>query len=245
MESRNRALKKNLKNHWESLWRRQTTRGNLLQCFSNYFAKKGTEACWRMYSDLLSKCTFDLNPRILELGAGSGNMTLRILKKFGGTATLVDYSAQALRIAKQNAFMEGLADRVSFTQDDVFNFIPQKSYDLVHSAGLIEHFPMPFLEKLVRKHVECVNAQGYIIIMVPAPIWWYKAMRRFLEIVQWWPKDFEVPLNKEKLEGIAEKNGLEILQSLQSSDLVRASAILGVPGETSTTSNCNHKTQKI
>jgi len=59
-----------------------------------------------MYADLLSECTFNSNPRILELGAVSGNMTLRILKKIGGTVTLVDYSAEAFLAAKQNALGE-------------------------------------------------------------------------------------------------------------------------------------------
>lgn len=198
-----------------------------------------------MYSDLLSECTFNSNPRILELGAGSGNMTLRILKKIGGTATLVDYSAQALRVAKQNALREGLVDRISFVQDDVFNFIPQESHDLVHSGGLIEHFPMPLIGELVRRHVKCANAHGYVILMVPAPIWWYKAMRRFLEFVHWWPRDFEVPLNKEKLGSIAEKNGLEVLKSIQSSGLARASAIVGVPRITHLASACNCKLERF
>jgi len=223
-------LDKNLRNHWESLWG-QTTRANFPQSLSDYFSKKGTDACWRMYSDLLSLCKFDPDPRILELGAGSGNMTLRIVKNLGGNATLVDYSAQALRVAKHNSIREGLIDRISFVQSDVFNFIPQKRYDLVHSAGLVEHFSMPLLGEIVKRHVTCANAQGYVILMVPAPTWWYKAMRRFLEAVQRWPKDFEVPFDKKKLESIADKNGLRVLRSIQSSGLARASAILGMPRE--------------
>ncbi len=156
-------------------------------------------------------------------------MTLRILKKFGGNATLVDYSAQALYVAKQNALREGFADRISFIQDDVFNFIPQRRYDLVHSGGLIEHFPIQLIEELVRKHVKCANAHGYVILMVPAPIWWYKTMRRFLEVFHWWPKDFEMPLDKDTLEDIAEKNGLKILKAIQSGGLARASAVIGTP----------------
>jgi len=156
-------------------------------------------------------------------------MTLRILKKFGGSATLVDYSAQALNVAKRNALREGFSERISFIQDDAFNFFPRRGYDLVHSGGLIEHFPMPLMEQLVRKHANCANAHGYVVLMVPAPIWWYKAMRSFLEVVHWWPKDFEMPLNKEKLKSIAERSGIKVLKSLQSSGLARASAIVGVP----------------
>jgi cyclopropane fatty-acyl-phospholipid synthase-like methyltransferase len=147
----------------------------------------------------------------------------------GGNATLVDFSAQALQVAQRNAIKQGLADRVSFIQDDVLNFVAQTKYDLVHSAGLIEHSPMPLMGKFVRKHVECASAHGYVILMAPAPVWWYRAMRKLLEGIHRWPKDFETPLNKERLESITEKNGVNVLKSLQSGGLARASAIVGVP----------------
>ena len=155
-------------------------------------------------------------------------MTLRILKKIGGTATLVDYSAEALRVARQNSLRYRLVDRITFVQENVFNFIPRQGYDLVHSAGLIEHYPTR-LNELLKKHIQCANADGYVIIMVPAPIWWYKLMRCFLENFHIWPKSFELPLDKYRLKSIAEESGLKILKSLQSSGLARASAILGVP----------------
>lgn len=65
--------------------------------------------------------------------------------------------------------------------------------------------------------------------MVPAPIWWYNAARKFLAVVHWWPNDFKMPLDIEKLENIADKNELKVLKSLQSSGLVRTSAMLRVP----------------
>ena len=220
-----RVLEKTIKNHWDSMWMR-TARNGFSSPFLNYFSKLGTEACWKMYSDLLNLCTFNSNPRILELGAGSGSMTLRILKKIKGTATLVDYSRNALYVAKKNALKEGLADKISFIQDDVFNFIPKGKYDLVHSGGLIEHFPIPLICELVKKHAAHVKVNGYIILMTPAPVWWYKATRKFLEGVRWWPQDFETAFNKKMLEHLVETNNLNVLKSIQSNGIARASAIL-------------------
>jgi len=221
-------LEQNLKKHWDSLWV-NTAKGGFVQSFSSFFSKRATEECWQMYSNLLDMCSFDSAPKILELGAGSGNMTFRILKKINGYATFIDYSEKALSVAKQNAKKEGLLEKASFSNADVFRYIPEEKYDLVHSGGLIEHFPMPRIDELVKKHANFAKASGYVIIMVPTPVWWYKITRKLLESIHWWPPNFETPFNKKMLDQIVKRNGLNVLRSLQSNRLARASAIVGTP----------------
>lgn len=198
-----------------------------VQSFSRFFSKVAAEECWKIYSDLLDVCHFSSSPNILELGAGSGEMTFRILKRTNGHATFIDYSKRALSLAKLNAKKAHLLDRVSFINSDVFCFNSKETYDLVHSGGLIEHFPMSRVDELVRKHANFVKSSGYILIMVPAPTWWYTVARKILESIRWWPPNFETPFSKKTLEQIVKRNGINVIKSLQSNYLARASAIVG------------------
>ena len=54
-----------------------------------------------------------------------------------------------------------------------------------------------------------------------------------------------MPLNKEKLENIVEKNCLEVVESIQSNSLARASAITNVPRITHLTSAWNCKLERF
>ena len=60
-------------------------------------------------------------PRVLDLGAGSGNLAIAIAKHHpGAQVTAVDLSPDALAIAQENARTHGVADRVRFLQGDLF-----------------------------------------------------------------------------------------------------------------------------
>ncbi len=60
-------------------------------------------------------------PRVLDLGAGSGNLAIAIAKHHpGAQVTAVDLSPEALAIAQENARTHGVADRVRFLQGDLF-----------------------------------------------------------------------------------------------------------------------------
>ncbi|HRO66172.1 MAG TPA: peptide chain release factor N(5)-glutamine methyltransferase, partial [Pseudobdellovibrionaceae bacterium] len=59
------------------------------------------------------------NPRIVDLGTGSGCLGLSVLKEVPSARLLaVDVSAKALAVAKENAEALGLLDRVTFVEAD-------------------------------------------------------------------------------------------------------------------------------
>ncbi len=64
-------------------------------------------------------------PRVLDIGTGSGNLALAVAKHHkGARVTAVDLSPKALAVAERNAGKHGVAERVRFLQGDLFAPIP-------------------------------------------------------------------------------------------------------------------------
>ena len=74
---------------------------------------------------------------ILDIGTGSGNIALSLLRMIpGASADAVDVSARALEVARRNALALGVADRVRFLAGDILDdeySTGTHSYDLVAS----------------------------------------------------------------------------------------------------------------
>ena len=84
---------------------------------------------------------------ILDVGTGSGCIIISILKerqKFRGTA--IDISKKALNIAKYNAKIHHLSNRIKFYKSSVDNFFKHK-YDLIVSNP-------PYIDKLKIKYLD-------------------------------------------------------------------------------------------
>jgi release factor glutamine methyltransferase len=73
-------------------------------------------------------------PRIVDIGAGSGNLAIAIAKHHPGAAvTSIDVSADALAIAKENAAKHGV-ERIRFLQGDLFAPLePGEQFDFIVS----------------------------------------------------------------------------------------------------------------
>lgn len=60
-------------------------------------------------------------PRILDLGTGSGNLAVTLAKHLAGARVVaVDHSGEALAVARRNAERHGVADRIQFLEGDLF-----------------------------------------------------------------------------------------------------------------------------
>ena len=76
-----------------------------------------TETLVEVAIDHLTACP---NPRILDLGTGSGIIAIALAKELPGSRVVgVDISRDALCLARQNARLNGVSDRVSLVQTDL------------------------------------------------------------------------------------------------------------------------------
>jgi release factor glutamine methyltransferase len=88
------------------------------------------ERAWQFLSTLNSQPS-----TALDLGTGTGCIVIAIAKKSPGTMVhAVDVSEEALLLARENAALNGVADRISFHHDDAFSALPTaSSFDLIVS----------------------------------------------------------------------------------------------------------------
>lgn len=89
----------------------------------------------RVKEAVFSMIQFDLEGRsVLDLFAGSGQMGLEALSRGAVEATLVDRSAEAVAIIKENAAKTKLSDSCTVYRSDYLDFIRRfsgKQYDIV------------------------------------------------------------------------------------------------------------------
>ena len=166
---------------------------------------------FKIYDRFLNKVKMD-SPDQIELGCGTGELALRIYKKYGGSVTLVDRSDVALRRAQENLQRNRIKAKV--LKRDLFKFSSQKKYDIVHSEGLIEHFLGDEQKKIVKAHIKCLKKDGYLIISVPRPAWYYKIWKWSSEKMGTWPFGFESAMDKSRLKEVLESCGLKVLDYL-------------------------------
>jgi cyclopropane fatty-acyl-phospholipid synthase-like methyltransferase len=195
-------------NNWDIIWLK-----------NNISPSKIDENIWKMYHNKVFKVykkflnNFKIkNPKIIELGCGSGELTARIIKNYGGVATLIDNSKEALFLSSKVFKKYGL--KAKFLRKDLFRFKPQEKFDIVHSEGLIEHFLGDKQKKIIEVHKNCVKKDGLIIITVPRPVWYYKIVKWILEKINKWPFGFEKAMNKYELKEVLEDGGLKVLEIL-------------------------------
>lgn len=108
-------------------------------------------------SMLLKLGKFD---QILELACGTGFWTETLLR-MGGEVTAVDAAPEMLDIAKAR-FGKG---RIKYQQRDLFQWEPEKEYDLVFFANWLSHVPPSALDDFLDKARRAVRSGGYIVIV--------------------------------------------------------------------------------
>jgi len=101
--------------------------------------------------------------KILDIGTGSGCIIISILKErkrcFGMG---IDISKNAVKLAKYNAKIQHIDNRIKFLNSDIDNFYGDK-YDLIISnPPYIKHHKINGLEKDIKNHEPKVALDGGI-----------------------------------------------------------------------------------
>ena len=95
--------------------------------------------------------------RILDVGVGSGCLSISILnERLNCKCDAIDLSKNALKLAKTNAIIHQLLDRIKFYKRDVDNFYNDK-YDLIISNP-------PYIIKHKIKYLGSINYEPKIAL---------------------------------------------------------------------------------
>ena len=101
----------------------------------------------------------------VELGGFPGYYAIFLKKYFGLSTTLFDFYVHH-GVLKEVLNANHLKERdVEVIEGDLFNYQPQKQYDLVLSCGLIEHFNDT--RDVIDRHLQFLKPGGTLFITLP------------------------------------------------------------------------------
>ena len=152
---------------------------------------------------------------IAELGAGVG-LASYFFAKQGASVNLIDNSTNAKNLAKK--WWD--KDKHNYILADLFKY-NKKSFDVVISLGLCEHFIKEKRGEVLKKHVSLLKNKGMAIISVPYK-WgiFYQLSKAVAKTLGKWNFGLEVPFTKKEFKNFANENNLKcelILEGFYSS----------------------------
>lgn len=101
----------------------------------------------------------------IELGGFPGYYTIYLTKYQKLDTTLFDYYIHR-DIIRQLLAANGLTEQdITIIEADLFNYTPEKQYDLVTSFGLIEHFQDT--KAIIETHLQFLKPGGTLFITLP------------------------------------------------------------------------------
>lgn len=151
---------------------------------------------WRNYKLLLHGLEIPQGS-LLELGSSTGQISLRLAKKYHLSPTLVDSSIYPLKLASQYYRKKGIS--LITINKSILELDIGEKFEFVHSHGLLEHF-LGYTRKLIlSKHIEHVKKGGWLICWVPTPDLFYRLNRWYLEHTGQWIFGFEQPITLQEL----------------------------------------------
>jgi SAM-dependent methyltransferase len=146
----------------------------------------------------------------IELGGFPGYYAVFLKKYFKLDVTLLDYFVHppvVNELLEKNELTEKV---IHIIETDLFNYTPEKQYDLVLSCGLIEHFNDT--ADIINRHITFVKPGGTLFITLP----------NFKAVNGWFQKNFDKEnydkhnidsMNPALLQKICEDAGLKEIKS--------------------------------
>lgn len=138
------------------------SKSNWKKYWSNYKIQKIN---WVLFDDLFKKY-FKRNPNLkcIEIGCMPGNYLIFLHKNFGYKIYGIDYIKGMEEIMKKNFELNKIKDYHIYNADFT-TFKTQDKFDIVFSAGFIEHFSN--YREIIEKHISLLNKNGIIFIALP------------------------------------------------------------------------------
>ena len=122
---------------------------------------------------VLEKVPKDQSFKFLDIGTGSGCILISILlERPKSTGIGIDISPSAIKVAKFNAKMQQLKNRIKFINSDVDKFLAYKYDIIVSNPPYINKFNLKNLQKDVKDYEPKIALDGgltgnYQFVMVP------------------------------------------------------------------------------
>ncbi len=178
--------------HWDDFWKRDRD-------LSEIYDNDG-----RIPEEIL-KCMNLRDAVVMEVGAATARDSV-ILAEKGAIAVALDYSHEALRLAREAA-QRANVQLLLVCGDALALPFRDASIDLVFHQGVLEHFrdPMPLLHENVR----VLKDDGTVLVDVPQTIHIYTLIKKVLIGMNVWFAGWETQFTPHQLADLLKKAGLE------------------------------------
>jgi 2-polyprenyl-3-methyl-5-hydroxy-6-metoxy-1,4-benzoquinol methylase len=143
---------------------------NPLQRFLDKTWRKSMFMRFKRISDIINQSQAK---SVLDAGCGPGWHDLLLLKSQNVHVTGVDISPNMIEIAKQQVKSEGLEKNSEFHCLNLFEYNPEKKFDVVFSLGVVEYFEQP--QDIITKMMSLANAK--VIFSLPVKNHWLTPQR--------------------------------------------------------------------
>lgn len=160
---------KNHEEEWRD-WHRRTKEQILLIEQGKALPKEIAEPEEKRYYKLLHDSIQQLLPPnsassidgMLEVGSGSGTLSLLLSQSLGCKSTLIDNSEVAIQYASL------VNDQAEMVLGDAMEMpFEDNTFDFVHSVGLIEHFDDVKIDRIIGESRRVLKNGGYFYLAVP------------------------------------------------------------------------------
>lgn len=119
----------------------------------------------KMHSEMIRAVSFPAGRhiRILDLGMGTGETSLRLLEKFqNAQVTGVDLSVKMMQTAKKR--LAGCLEKIEFIESDMKDHKPKGKYEACTAVLSIHHLESNEKKKIFVKIHGCLNKGGIFVI---------------------------------------------------------------------------------
>lgn len=166
--------------------------------WSHYWEKHSISAAWSAMAELvLNVLKAEAGPfegrRILEAGAGSGRISMR-LAVMGASVAAIDTAPQAVKHIRDAFEAEGRKAEVR--EGSIFAIpFPDAAFDVVWNAGVLEHFTPEEQALSLREMSRVCRPGGLVLTLNPYRFaLFYRFGKWLAESLGLWPYGFEQPV---------------------------------------------------
>ena len=128
--------------------------------YDDFRNSDGTKIEQRL-QDVYNLVNPDRTDRILDIGCGRGELSFA-LSASGADVTGIDYSADAIKIAKKT--FGGKRDNLRYIQADIFQMDQLNTYDKIVMADVVEHIENDVLERIFEKIASVLSPKGVLVV---------------------------------------------------------------------------------
>lgn len=102
--------------------------------------------------------------RVLDIGGGTGLYSIAFLQRNPSLRAMVWDRAEVLKVARELAHEQGVADRMEFIPGDMFADAPPTCCDVMLLSNILHDWDLPECRKLVKRCAEALPSGGRLLI---------------------------------------------------------------------------------